>query len=191
MSAEKPDAWTDLPVLTSWHPTDPAAASHTALPAVRLHLTLTLRREPASVGQCRRLFDTTLIALNVGADCRDDIALILTEACTNAVVHAAGETYRVNLTVDRRRCVIEVFDHGTALHDTHLNWTAEDCEPLERLGTSGRGMLLIHALSDAVEWFHVQPHGLGVRMSKQLVWDADRRNPAPANPPRSVANAPR
>ncbi|GAA3301883.1 ATP-binding protein [Dactylosporangium vinaceum] len=144
------------------------AAEGTGLPSayLRLALALALPREPASVGKVRRLADAALSALGVAASCRADVALMLAEACTNAVVHAAGATFRVNLTVDRGRCVLEVFDDGLGLPDRPIGRGTADGS-----AETGRGMALIRALSDAAEWVQVRPRGLAVRMSKRLSWD--------------------
>jgi serine/threonine-protein kinase RsbW len=179
MDAEEPSDRMDQPVRTSRHPVSTAeAADETASATARLDLKWTLPREPASVAKSRRLFDTALTLLGVAAACRTDIALILTEACTNAVVHAAGETYHVNLTVDHRRCVVEVIDSGVGLYEGHPGSGRAINGPPEAVTEGGRGMFVIRALSDAAEWIRAQPQGLIVRMCKQLVWTSDTYNPS-------------
>jgi serine/threonine-protein kinase RsbW len=135
------------------------------------HLRLTARmpREATSVATVRRLFDGALVAIGVDDDCREDIVLALSEACSNAVEHARTATgYEVVVTVDRECCVAEVVDHGVGLVGMAVDVGRPDPTSLR-----GRGLQLIHALTDGLELRDVEPHGLAVRMTKPLTWSPD------------------
>ena len=135
------------------------------------HLRLTTRmpREPTSVAAVRHLLDRALVAIGVEDECRDDIVLALSEACSNAVEHArAAAEYEVVVTVDRKRCVAEVIDYGTGPERVPVDPRVPD-PTAER----GRGLRLIHALTDGLELRRVDPHGFAVRMTKHLRWAPD------------------
>lgn len=55
---------------------------------MEISLDLQLPRDAASVPATRRLLDAALAALGVEDQIRDDIEVMLTEACTNVIKHA-------------------------------------------------------------------------------------------------------
>ena len=117
----------------------------------------------------RRILDQALAGIGVVDDCRADITLALTEACSNAIVHAtAGAEYQVIVTVDRVRCVVEVIDGGAGFDLASANDALR-----EVTAERGRGLQLIRAFTDAVELRPVGPAGMAVRMSKNLTWTTD------------------
>jgi serine/threonine-protein kinase RsbW len=134
-----------------------------------LRLVLRVPRDFATVCTVRRMVDRALADIGVVDDCRADITLALSEACTNAVNHAvAGETYEVVVTVDRDRCVVEVIDDGIG-----FDLGSGDGEPCEVTAEHGRGLHLIRAFTDGLELRRIDPYGLAVRMSKTLTWTPD------------------
>ena len=146
-----------------------ARAPHARPARVTTHLRLTARmpREPTSVGAVRQLLDRALGAIGVEDECRDDIVLALSEACSNAVEHArAAAEYEVVVTVDRKRCVAEVIDRGVGPERLPVEMRVPD-------PTAERGLRLIHALTDGLELRRVDPHGFAVRMTKHLTWAPD------------------
>ena len=61
----------------------------------------------------RQVLDSCLETLGVTPDTRADIALALSEACANVILHAGrGEEYEVQVSARDRRCVIEVVNTG-------------------------------------------------------------------------------
>jgi len=140
---------------------------------VSLHLQMTwcLPRRPATVTMARHLLDSALTLFGVSASCRDEIAIIVTEACTNAVRHAAGEDYEVRFFADRNRCVIEVVDSGPGLDGEQLDGAA--LVPDDVTAERGRGLLIIRAYSDEQRLHQRDRSGLTVRVSKNLTWEAD------------------
>jgi hypothetical protein len=73
-------------------------------------MALSVPRGTTLVEQSRQLLDAVLTAFGLAAGCRAEIALMLSAAHVDAVVPAAGEAYRIAVSVDRRWCVLEVFD---------------------------------------------------------------------------------
>jgi serine/threonine-protein kinase RsbW len=112
------------------------------------------------------VLDAALAFLGVTEDCRGDISLALSEACSNVVIHAqAGDEYEIILDVDGDRCVLEVIDAGIGMANRSSVGELRD-----KTGERGRGLLLMRACTDALELRPVHPHGLAVRMNKQLTW---------------------
>jgi serine/threonine-protein kinase RsbW len=134
-----------------------------------LRLAMRLPRLAASVTTARHGLQRALAGIGVTEDCRDDLALALTEACGNAVEHAQiGHEYVVVVTVGRSRCVVEVIDTGVGMDVGRLNG-----HPVSLTGNRGRGLRLIRAVTDGLEMRPVDPHGLALRMTKTLTWAQD------------------
>ena len=137
--------------------------------STHLRLTARMPREVTSVAAVRQLFDRALAAIGVEDECREDIVLALSEACSNAVEHArTAAEYDVVVTVDRKRCVAEVIDRGAGPERVPVDMSGPD-PTAER----GRGLQLIQALTDGLELRRVDPHGFAVRMTKRLTWAPD------------------
>ena len=76
-------------------------------------IALRLPRDAASVPLIRQMLDGTLRSLGVDEQIRDDIELMLSEACSNVVRHAQpSDDYTVSVTVYDDLCVIKVIDTG-------------------------------------------------------------------------------
>jgi serine/threonine-protein kinase RsbW len=138
---------------------------------MEIRLTLSLPRDRSTVPLTRRVLDAALGVFSVTRDCRDDIGLAVGEACANAVQHAAlGADYQVTVTIHEDRCVIDVVDEGVGMDAA--NGTAAD--PADAAAhdaidaESGRGLRIIHALADMVEFRRQQPHGVALRIVKML-----------------------
>jgi serine/threonine-protein kinase RsbW len=135
--------------------------------AARLRLALTLPRATSTLPMVRAVLDSALVLMGVTADCRGELAVALSEACTNAIVHArAGDGYEVLVTLHGSRCVIEVADTGVGVDSL----TLEGAMP-EPLAPRGRGLHLIRGFTNAVELRPVRPNGLAVRMSRNVTYD--------------------
>jgi serine/threonine-protein kinase RsbW len=147
-----------------------APASEPATASVRVHLACRLPRQAVTVTMARQILQSTLALIGAADDCRDDIVLALTEACANAVLHADGDDgYQVTVTVGGDHCIVEVADGGVGLDQRRL----EDAES-DLLWTSrrGYGLRIIRACADGLELRPAHPHGLVIRMTKQLTWKA-------------------
>jgi serine/threonine-protein kinase RsbW len=147
-----------------------------------LQLRWQLPRLPATVGMARHVLDCALKALGVTAECRSELVLALSEACSNAVEHAClGAGYCLSLTADQHRCTVEITDAGIGLGDGHRDRETAPGPVADR----GRGIGIIRACTDWLELDPVEPHGLAVRFGKQLSWEtgACGRRAAPADWP--------
>ncbi len=66
---------------------------------------------PASVAAARAMIDQTLVGL-LAPPVLDDVRLLVSELASNAVRHAGGGTYRLELDLDPHRLRVELADHG-------------------------------------------------------------------------------
>lgn len=139
---------------------------------------LHLRREAASVPLARRLLMGTMETAGVDPEISYDLSVALTEACANAVEHAADGEYSVTARIDGDRCRIEVADSGPGFtyavaHATHRRVRPLSKKDQAQTAEHGRGMFLIEALVDHVH-FHNRPgHGAVVSFDKILKWRDD------------------
>ena len=131
-------------------------------------LALNLPRDAASVPLTRRILDAALSSLGVIEDCRDDVQLALSEACTNAVLHAqASLNFQVLVTFDEEQCVIEVVDDGPGIEP------GDGGSPAGATDVSGRGLRIIQLVADRVEVEQRQAGGTLLRFAKRLRWSKD------------------
>jgi len=134
---------------------------------VEISLDLLLPRDAASVPATRRLLDAALTALGVEDHIRDDIQMMLTEACSNVIRHAEhGAGYTVRATIQDRRCVIKVIDAGSGF----------DAERVPRPDPSaehGRGLLIMRSLADDVRFRSFLEDGALVSLEKRLSYGED------------------
>jgi serine/threonine-protein kinase RsbW len=80
---------------------------------VEIKIVLYLPRDAESVPVSRQVLDGCLDNLGVTAETRTDIALALSEACANVILHAGpGDQYEVMASAREGRCVIEVINTG-------------------------------------------------------------------------------
>src|SRR4051794_6556771 len=87
-------------------------------PQTYLRLAMRLARQAANVRTARHTLDDALAGIGVGEQCRDDIALALSEACSNAGQHAQrGQQYDVIVTVGPTQCIVEVVDTGVGMDE--------------------------------------------------------------------------
>jgi PAS domain S-box-containing protein len=125
---------------------------------------------PATVSLARHFFGDWLAHQPADPGCRDDLLVMVSELCTNAVREATAEAGSV---------VLRAWDHGDALIvevEDDGNGMDPDAIPTdERLpdpdAPEGRGLFLVQALADEVE---VQPRESGtvVRCVKRAVLPA-------------------
>jgi serine/threonine-protein kinase RsbW len=117
---------------------EPADGSPVSGPEVRLRLPAV----PENVGLVRQALAGLAEQLGVDAMRLSDMKIALTEACTNAVVHAYGERagpLEATMAIEHRRLVLTVRDHGRGLHPLPAT---NDGPPL------GFGLALIASLAD-------------------------------------------
>src|SRR6266571_4598176 len=103
---------------------------------VEIKMVLFLPRDAASVPVSRQVLDGCLETLGVTSDTRTDIALALSEACANVVLHAGpGQEYEVMARARDGRCVIEVVNGGDG-----AAMFAPPSEPVPLTAEHGRGL---------------------------------------------------
>jgi serine/threonine-protein kinase RsbW len=143
--------------------------------ALEVHVSLTLPRDEVTVPVARHLCDMTMQELGVSAQCRADVALALTEACTNVVEHSSADhPYAVNITLDERRCSIRVMGGDSSVDLTELE--RSDGARIQAGGKGrpgvdaerGRGVDLMHRLVDRVAFTTEPEEGVIVHLQKDL-----------------------
>jgi serine/threonine-protein kinase RsbW len=132
-------------------------------------LSLALPRDHLSVPLARRILRSSLETLGIDSAAIGDIELAMTEACTNVLDHSnAEDVYEVTAGIHGRTCVIEVIDKGMT-----FDGSATGIEEADRNAESGRGIQLMRALMDRLE-FHDRPtQGTVVHLEKHLTFAAD------------------
>ena len=146
-------------------------------------LVLRLPRDASSVPLTRRVLDAALASLGVTEDCRADVRLALSEACTNVIRHAErSQNYQVQVGFDETQCTIEVTDDGPGIDDPEP-LDPQDPEPLPSpFSESGRGLRIIALVADEVEVRRRRPKGTLLRFVKRLSWVQDQRPSNSARP---------
>ena len=134
---------------------------------MEFQVVLFLPRDAASVPVTRQVLDGCLETLGVTADTRTDIALALSEACANVVLHAeAAEEYEVMARASDDRCVIEVMNTGTG-----AAMMAPHSDPVPLTAERGRGLAIIDAVTDNVRLTGSRQAGTTtVHFEKALEW---------------------
>jgi serine/threonine-protein kinase RsbW len=129
-----------------------------------LTFSLCLPRDGSSVPFVRHLCRATLERVGVEQGCIDDIEVAVSEACTNVYKHAhrTEEEYQVNVTLDEDVCTIEVTDAGPPFdHSAEVDGFPTESE-------SGRGIKLMRALVDDLQFENLSEGGTVVTLSKTL-----------------------
>ncbi len=130
---------------------------------MEINLELQLPRDEQSIPVVRHLCRHALKEVGVDPDCGADIEVALSEACTNVLKHAGpGEEYGVNFTLDQDHCAISVIDSGHGFDGR----SARSDPSAER----GRGIELMRALVDRVNFESTPEAGTVVHLEKQLAF---------------------
>lgn len=131
---------------------------------MRLTMTLSLPRQSSSVTRARRVLCTLLSLTEADEEIRGHLAVLVSEACANAVVHAdTGSTVDIAIEIDDDHCVVEVGNSGTSPDGAGLRAKLPD-----PLTVGGRGLPLIAALADTAT-FSPGPSGqVLLRITKHL-----------------------
>jgi len=112
---------------------------------VEIKMVLYLPRDAASVPVSRQVLDSCLNTLGVAPDTRADIALALSEACANVILHAGpGDEYEVLARARDGRCVIEVVNTG----DGSAGAVTPAGQPVPATAEHGRGLKIMDAVVD-------------------------------------------
>jgi serine/threonine-protein kinase RsbW len=144
---------------------------------MRFSSALCLPRDVLSVPFARRVVRFTMAQLGVDSACIQDMEVALTEACTNVLRHAHGEgdEYEIEIAIDENEVSLSIkdtghgFDHASLAEahqqtpDLHLDITEE----------GGRGIMLMRALVDSVEFTSEPEAGTIVHMTKAISYSDD------------------
>ena len=148
-----------------WPPAGTAAFDDD--PAPRLELTVSLPRESHSVPVVRRLAAQALRAFGVTDEDISDVELAITEACANVVDHAVeSDSYEVDIELAADRCALTVIDRGGGFDATVVQDQEDDD------AEHGRGISLMRALVDNVNFANEPQVGAVVHMVKELTYDS-------------------
>jgi serine/threonine-protein kinase RsbW len=128
---------------------------------------LTLPREALSIPVARRILGSTMIDLGIDKRCVEDVEIVVTEACTNVLKHAEPDSadYEVEVSITHDRADIKIKDRGPGF-DSGSHGQARALDPTKE---GGRGILLMRALVDRVEFLNDPASGTIVHLSKNLV----------------------
>lgn len=137
--------------------------------------TVHVPRETASVPMVRRLLMGAMETAGVDPGVAAEIGLALSEACANVVEHGCGidpdARFEVRAGITGDRCRVQVSDTGPGFSAERLK------TPLHHVAApgaeSGRGLLLIEAMSDRVQLRNDPRKGAVIRFEKSLRWRKD------------------
>ena len=157
---------------------------------MEIQMALYLPRDAVSVPVSRQVLDRCLETLGVTPDTRGDIALALSEACANVILHAGpGEEYEVRVSTRNCQCAIEVVNTGQRDAEpspdgigpvTMKDGRAPGGERPDRfaladespaaLAEHGRGLKIIDAVVDNVQLTGDERRGTTLHFEKTLEW---------------------
>jgi serine/threonine-protein kinase RsbW len=133
---------------------------------MRVLVTLTLPRDAVSVPLARHTVSAALQRAGVTADCRAEVEVAVSEACTNALHHSGdGGSYDVRVQLGDERLEIEVIDAGAGFGPGPVVGVMS-----HPAAENGRGMALMAAYSDSAVFDTVADGGGVVQLTKQLRW---------------------
>jgi serine/threonine-protein kinase RsbW len=104
-----------------------------------------LRRQPAAVPAARTFVGHALRSAGVPLDVADSLVQAVAEACNNAILHAAGETFSVSVNVQGTACTLIISDLGRGFEPPeHARMPSPEA-------VDHRGLALMEALVDQVK----------------------------------------
>jgi serine/threonine-protein kinase RsbW len=142
---------------------------------VEIQMVLHLPRDAESVPVSRQVLDGCLRTLGVTADTRADIALALSEACANVILHAgADDEYQVQVSARNGQCAIEVINGGNGTGNAPGGQPADEIalpsDPVPITAEHGRGLKIIDAVVDNLQLTSNGVKGTTVHFEKTLEW---------------------
>ena len=124
------------------------------------------------IAHLRRSALCFLEGMGISRDDANDVELLLGELATNAVRHARGGSYHVDLDFFEDRAVVTVSDNGVGFEKDNLPPPGD--RPFDILHSEGEariggfGLPLVHSIADAVDITPNQPRGTVVRAEKRF-----------------------
>jgi serine/threonine-protein kinase RsbW len=129
-----------------------------------MKFSLALPREALSIPVIRRALGDALHGLGVSPECITDILVATSEACTNVIEHAqTTRDFEVDACIDDDNCVLKIVDKGLGFQDVPGRQAKADDE-------SGRGINIMRALVDDVDFDSRPGQGTVVYLHKRLTW---------------------
>jgi serine/threonine-protein kinase RsbW len=142
---------------------------------MELMLALTLPRDEQTVSVARHIVRNAMEQVGVDEACVYDVELALSEACTNVLLHSGpGDQYVVRLDLEDELGVIRVVDVGHGFDSAKLR--EEGALPESE---RGRGLGLMQALVDRVDFTSRAEEGTIVTLEKALTYANDAFLTAP------------
>jgi serine/threonine-protein kinase RsbW len=136
---------------------------------MRMTLELELPRDSLTIPLARHLASNAMREVGVREECVGDVEVALTEACTNVVDHAGpGSAYRVQFSIDGHDCSIRIIDVGPGFDSVDAGTV-----PAGPDAESGRGIALMRALMDRVQFESGREAGTLVHLQKDVVYSED------------------
>ncbi|MFC4535030.1 ATP-binding protein [Sphaerisporangium dianthi] len=130
-------------------------------------IALRLPRDAASVSVTRQILGAELEVLGVEQDIKEDIMLMLTEACSNVIRHATeADEYTVSAQLVADKFVITVLDTGRGFDPDEVGTSSPMAE-------HGRGLQIMRALADDVRFINRPRQGAIVCLEKALKYTHD------------------
>ncbi|GAA3796544.1 hypothetical protein GCM10022226_14820 [Sphaerisporangium flaviroseum] len=130
-------------------------------------IALRLPRDAASVSVTRQILGAELEVLGVEQQIKEDIQLMLSEACSNVIRHASEtDEYTVSAQLVADKFVITVVDTGSG-------FDAEKVQARSPLAEHGRGLQIMRALADDVRFINRPRQGAIVCLEKMLRFTRD------------------
>jgi serine/threonine-protein kinase RsbW len=136
--------------------------------AQAIRLTIPAKAEYITLGRLALTAIARLRPEPMSQEVLGDLKLALTEACTNSVRHAYGDTdglVEILYELHPDRLVVEVSDRGRGFEPPYDRGRALDGEELSE---GGLGIAIIEALADELEIAESE-HGSRLRFVKRLV----------------------
>lgn len=145
---------------------------------MRLTMAISLPQQPSSIGEARHILAVLLSLTTADDRSRDDLAVLVTEACANAVQHGEpGTTIDLHVAIESGTCVLEVGNRGRVPDGGSFPTRVPDPAQL-----SGRGLPLIAALSHSAQFVATTPGYVLLRMAARLPARAHMRAVDPSGP---------
>jgi len=116
-------------------------------------ISISLDSHPENVSEIQPYVDKIVQKYQVKSDLYGNILISLTEAITNAIVHGnqADQTKKVhvNSLFDQNHIRVKIQDEGEGFDFENV---PDPTDPMNIMEINGRGVFLIHQLSDGVEY---------------------------------------
>jgi serine/threonine-protein kinase RsbW len=150
---------------------------------MEINFALRLPRDASTVPLVRAMCRDAMVRLGVSRDCQGDVALAVTEACANVVIHAAGgtEDYEVRIEFTGEWCHIRVVDTGGGIDLATLD---DVSMPVAGSQEDGRGLALMRLLVDRISFESRPEDGTVVHLQKRLDLEDNSPLKVLAIPPR-------